>query len=83
MQRQVSGAHTTCTLHACVNRVLNTYMYTTAFRTRGLYQRFTEEQQVGARCLLAAWLAGCVCSVLTLRTVCSCAVWQAASAFGM
>jgi len=43
---------------------------------------FTDGQQAGAQGLLAALLAGCVCSVLTLPAVCSCAEWQHASAFG-
>jgi len=42
----------------------------------------TEGQQAGAHGLLAALLAGCVCSVLTLPAVCSCAEGQHASAFG-
>jgi len=44
--------------------------------------RFTVGQQAGAHGLLAALLAGCVCSVLTLPAVCSCAGGQHASAFG-
>jgi len=43
---------------------------------------FAERQQSGAHGLLVALLAGCVCSVLTLPVVCSCAAGPAASASG-
>jgi len=44
-----------------------------------MHHRFTEGQQAGAHGLLAALLAGCVFSVLTLPAVCSSAEWQSTS----